>query len=67
MKNLFIDMIWTINRIIQNFKVNRGVKFSTNTITHFATKLGYRIKRGGGLVVMVLLMILIGNKKISTC
>ena len=45
-----MDMIWTINRIIQNFKVNRGVKFSSKTITHFATKLGYRIKRGGGLV-----------------
>ena len=43
-------MIWTINRIIQNFRTTRGVKFSKGTITHFATKLGYGLKRGGGLV-----------------
>lgn len=43
-------MIWTINRLIQNFRTTRGVKFSKGTITHFATKLGYGLKRGGGLV-----------------
>jgi hypothetical protein len=49
-KKIFMYMIWTINRIIQNFRTTRGVKFSKGTITHFATKLGYGLKSGGGLV-----------------
>jgi hypothetical protein len=43
-------MIWTINRIIQNFRVNKGAKFSRGTITYFATRLGYHIKHSGGLI-----------------
>lgn len=43
-------MIWTIDRIIQNFKTARGVKFSRKTIKHFADEIGYKIKHSGGLI-----------------
>ena len=43
-------MIWTINRIIQNFRINKGAKFSRGTITYFAARLGYHIKHSGGLI-----------------
>ena len=44
-------MIWTINRIIQNFRTTRNIKFSTKTIRHFAEDVaGYHLQRKGGLI-----------------
>jgi len=43
-------MIWTINRIKQNFRTTRGIKFSNDTIMHFATRLGYKLKHAGGII-----------------
>ena len=44
-------MIWTINRIRQNFRTTRNIKFSTKTIRHFAEDVaGYHLQRKGGLI-----------------
>lgn len=43
-------MIWTINRIKQNFRTTRGIKFSNETIMHFAKEAGYSIKHAGGII-----------------
>ena len=43
-------MIWTIDRIIQNFRTTRGIKFSRKTIKHFAEEIGYHLKCSGGLI-----------------
>lgn len=43
-------MIWTINRIKQNFRTTRGIKFSNKTIMHFAKQAGYSLKHAGGII-----------------
>jgi len=50
-EKIFMYMIWTINRIIQNFRTTRNIKFSTKTIRHFAEDVaGYHLQRKGGLI-----------------